>query len=78
MSPEYPEINYFDVELLKDNQNGLGITIAGYVGRQSDNPGRLTDCNVVFPRLGVIQPLKYNKKIQIVQIPRNESKSTLH
>ncbi|XP_071131073.1 multiple PDZ domain protein-like isoform X9 [Mytilus edulis] len=41
MSPEYPEINYFDVELLKDNQNGLGITIAGYVGRQSDNPDDL-------------------------------------
>ncbi|XP_052068702.1 multiple PDZ domain protein-like isoform X7 [Mytilus californianus] len=41
MSPEYPEINYFDVELLKDNQHGLGITIAGYVGRQSDNPDDL-------------------------------------
>lgn len=41
MSPEYPEINYFDVELMKDNQQGLGITIAGYVGRDNSNPGRL-------------------------------------
>jgi len=40
MSPEYPDINYFDVDLLKDNQHGLGITIAGYVGRDNNNPGR--------------------------------------
>jgi len=40
MSPEYPDINYFDVDLLKDSQHGLGITIAGYVGRDNNNPGR--------------------------------------
>ncbi|KAJ8305992.1 hypothetical protein KUTeg_016537 [Tegillarca granosa] len=34
MNPEYPEVEYFDADLLKDNQ-GLGITIAGYVGRDN-------------------------------------------
>lgn len=33
-----PEVEYFDVKLLKDSSQGLGITIAGYVGRDN-NPG---------------------------------------
>lgn len=32
-------MEYFDVTLMKDNQ-GLGITIAGYVGKDN-TPGRL-------------------------------------
>ena len=36
---DYPEVEYFDVTLMKDNQ-GLGITIAGYVGKDN-TPGRL-------------------------------------
>ncbi|XP_061191832.1 multiple PDZ domain protein-like isoform X3 [Saccostrea echinata] len=31
---EYPEVEYFDVTLMKDSQ-GLGITIAGYVGKDN-------------------------------------------
>ncbi|XP_078318994.1 multiple PDZ domain protein-like isoform X5 [Crassostrea virginica] len=31
---DYPEVEYFDVNLMKDNQ-GLGITIAGYVGKDN-------------------------------------------
>ncbi|XP_065922560.1 multiple PDZ domain protein isoform X9 [Magallana gigas] len=31
---DYPEVEYFDVTLMKDSQ-GLGITIAGYVGKDN-------------------------------------------
>ena len=41
--PPYPEdvpreVEYFDVKLVKDASQGLGITIAGYVGRDN-KPG---------------------------------------
>lgn len=36
---DYPEVEYFDVRLMKDSQ-GLGITIAGYVGKDN-TPGTL-------------------------------------
>ncbi|XP_056019682.1 multiple PDZ domain protein-like isoform X12 [Ostrea edulis] len=34
VGPDYPEVEYFDVTLMKDSQ-GLGITIAGYVGKDN-------------------------------------------
>jgi hypothetical protein len=39
VGPDYPEVEYFDVTLMKDSQ-GLGITIAGYVGKDNA-PGML-------------------------------------
>lgn len=45
MAPEYPEVQYFDVDLTKDNQ-GLGITIAGYVGRDN-TPGK-QNCHLMI------------------------------
>ena len=41
MSPEFPEVEYFSVNLAKDSHQGLGITIAGYVGREN-TPGMNT------------------------------------
>ena len=38
MATEYPEVEYFSVNLAKDSHQGLGITIAGYVGREN-TPG---------------------------------------
>ena len=38
MAPEFPEVEYFSVNLAKDSHQGLGITIAGYVGREN-TPG---------------------------------------
>lgn len=37
--PDVAEVDVFDVDLMKDSQ-GLGITIAGYVGGDS-TPGKL-------------------------------------
>ena len=36
-----PEVVHFDVALRKDSQQGLGITIAGYIGKDN-NPGMWT------------------------------------
>lgn len=37
------EVEYFDVKLVKDASQGLGITIAGYVGRDN-KPGTNYKC----------------------------------
>ena len=38
MAHEMPEVDVFEVELVKDN-SGLGITIAGYVGDSNRQEG---------------------------------------
>ena len=40
IAPEFPEVEYFSVNLAKDAHQGLGITIAGYVGREN-TPGNI-------------------------------------
>ena len=50
--PEYPEVQYYDVTLAKDAEHGLGITIAGYVGRDN-TPGT----GILYHRLLPLLPV---------------------
>ncbi|KAK3592866.1 hypothetical protein CHS0354_004087 [Potamilus streckersoni] len=59
---EYPEVEYFDVELVKDIRQGLGITIAGYVGRDN-TPDDL--CGIFVKSIAEGSAAGLNGRIQV-------------
>ncbi|XP_060069918.1 multiple PDZ domain protein-like, partial [Ylistrum balloti] len=61
LPPEFPEVEYFDVNLMKDDQ-GLGITIAGYVGREN-SPDEL--CGIFVKSIGEGSAAAQDGRIQV-------------
>ncbi|XP_053394216.1 multiple PDZ domain protein-like isoform X9 [Mercenaria mercenaria] len=64
-----PEVDYFDVNLLKDTSQGLGITIAGYVGRDN-NPDDLCGIFVksITPGSAAAQDGQIQVNDQIIEV----------
>ncbi|KAK3091257.1 hypothetical protein FSP39_018351 [Pinctada imbricata] len=71
---EYPEIQYFDVDLLKDSQ-GLGITIAGYVGKDG-TPDEL--CGIFVKSIAEGSAAALDGRIQVNDQIIQVDNQTLH